>query len=158
MTYGEIGQEPCGIARPVGLLGDRWTLIVLRQAFRGVRRFEELQSSMGLSRSLLSERLGRLVDAGILERVAYRDARRTRHEYVLTEKGRDLFPVLMALREWGDKYMSPDGPFFVYRHRECGGAAALRQVCDRCGATVSLTDLEVETGPGTAAYEQANAT
>jgi DNA-binding HxlR family transcriptional regulator len=151
--YEEIGQEPCGIARPVGLLGDRWTLIVLRQAFRGMRRFEEFRSSMGLSRSLLSERLGRLVDSGILERVAYRDANRTRHEYQLTEKGRDLFPVLMALRTWGDKYMSPHGPFWVYHHRECGGSAELRQVCDRCGATLSLADLTIGPGPGMDAYD-----
>ncbi|WP_445182575.1 winged helix-turn-helix transcriptional regulator [Pseudonocardia sp. Cha107L01] len=148
MAYGDLEHEPCSIARPVALLGDRWTLIVLRQAFAGVRRFEEFQTTVGLSRSLLSERLGRLVEADILERSAYRDERRTRHEYRLTDKGRDLYPVLMALRTWGDKYLAPDGPFQVYRHRDCGGRAELRHVCDQCGAQLSVRDVCVEAGPG----------
>jgi DNA-binding HxlR family transcriptional regulator len=148
MAYGDLEHEPCSIARPVALLGDRWTLIVLRQAFAGVRRFEEFQSTVGLSRSLLSERLGRLVEADILERSAYRDERRTRHEYRLTDKGRDLYPVLMALRTWGDKYLAPDGPFQVYHHRDCGGRAELRHVCDQCGAQLSVRDVCVEAGPG----------
>ena len=148
MAYGDLEHEPCSIARPVALLGDRWTLIVLRQAFAGIRRFEEFQSTVGLSRSLLSERLGRLVEADILERSAYRDERRTRHEYRLTDKGRDLYPVLMALRTWGDKYLAPDGPFQVYLHRDCGGRAELRHVCDQCGTQLSVRDVCVEAGPG----------
>jgi DNA-binding HxlR family transcriptional regulator len=148
MAYGDLEHEPCSIARPVALLGDRWTLIVLRQAFAGVRRFEEFQSTVGLSRSLLSDRLGRLVEADILVRTAYRDERRTRHEYRLTDKGRDLYPVLMALRTWGDKYLAPDGPFQVYRHRACGGHAELRHVCDRCGTQLSAREVCVEAGPG----------
>src|SRR5882757_4962241 len=150
MAYGDLEHEPCSIARPVALLGDRWTLIMLRQAFAGVRRFEEFQSTVGLSRSLLSERLGRLVEADILERSAYRDERRTRHEYRLTDKGRDLYPVLVALRTWGDRYLAPDGPFQVYRHRDCGGHAHLAHVCEQCGSELTARDVTISPGPGLA--------
>lgn len=151
MRYQDLELQPCSILRPLGLLGDRWTMVVLRQAFAGVRRFDDFHSELGLSRAVLAERLGRLVDAGILERRAYRDARRTRHEYRLTDKGMDLYPVLMALRTWGDKYMAPDGPFAHYRHKGCGGRAEIHLVCDGCGHEVTARDVRLEAGPGLAA-------
>ncbi|MDI9883940.1 helix-turn-helix domain-containing protein [Streptomyces sp. HNM0645] len=157
MRSTDIGTEPCSIARSVALLGDRWTLIVLRQAFLGLRRFEDFRSSLGVSRTLLSQRLGVLVEAGILERRAYRDARRTREEYRLTEKGLDLYPVLMALRTWGDRYMAPDGPPVVYRHRHCDGAAEIRHVCDHCGQELTARDIIPLPGPGAASGQQAEA-
>src|ERR1700761_1628778 len=83
MRYDALADEPCSILRPLALLGDRWTLVVLRQAFAGLRRFEDFHASLGVSRAVLAERLSRLVDAGVLERRAYRDAQRTRHEYRL---------------------------------------------------------------------------
>lgn len=122
--------------------------MLLRQAFAGARRFEDFHDHLGLSRSLLTERLGRLVDTGIFERRAYRDARRTRHEYRLTEKGMDLYPVLMALRAWGDKYMAPDGPFALYLHSGCGGRSTVHLGCDRCGRELTARDVELESGPG----------
>ncbi|MDA2891292.1 helix-turn-helix domain-containing protein [Mycolicibacterium sp. BiH015] len=148
MRHDDLAAEPCSILRPLALLGDRWTLVVLRQTFAGVRRFDDLQSSLGLSRPVLADRLRRLVDAGVLKRSAYRDERRTRHEYRLTPMGLDLYPVMMALRSWGDKYLAPDGPFIEYRHRDCGGGTHTRLLCDDCGAEVTAMDIEVTAGPG----------
>jgi len=151
VRHDDLADEPCSILRPLALLGDRWTLVVLRQAFAGVRRFEDFQTSLGVSRAVLAERLSRLVEADVLERRAYRDTHRTRHEYRLTPKGLDLYPVLMALRAWGDKYLAPDGEFIVYRHRGCGGRAQVHLVCDECGADVTAHDVEPTPGPGLAA-------
>ncbi|MDT5110229.1 MAG: hypothetical protein QOJ28_3045 [Mycobacterium sp.] len=151
VRYDDLAAEPCSILRPLALLGDRWTLVVLRQAFAGVRRFEDFQTSLGVSRAVLAERLSRLVEADVLERRAYRDTHRTRHEYRLTPKGLDLYPVLMALRAWGDKYLAPDGEFIVYRHRDCGGRTQVHLVCDECGADVTVHDVEPTPGPGLAA-------
>ena len=106
MRASEIGNERCSIARPASLLGDRWTLMVLRQAFRGQRRFEDFHASLECSRSVLAERLQLLVEEGVLTLVNYKDTVRTRAEYRLTEKGMDLYPVLMAMRTWGDQYLS----------------------------------------------------
>jgi len=151
MPYQDLQHDPCSIARPVSLLGDRWTLLMLRQAFRGIRRFGQFQSTLGISRPLLAERLAQLVDAGILERRPYMSEQRTRHEYRLTQKGLDLYPVLMALRTWGDQYMAPDGPFVVYRHHDCSGVAEIHHVCSECGQSLSARDITPEAGPGTEA-------
>ncbi|OCB59167.1 HxlR family transcriptional regulator [Mycobacterium vulneris] len=153
MHYEALADEPCSILRPLALLGDRWTLVVLRQAFAGIRRFEGFQTSLGVSRALLTERLARLVEAGILERRAYRDVQRTRYEYRLTPKGLDLYPVLMAFRAWGDKYLAPDGPFVEYRHKGCGGSARTRLTCDECETDLSVFDIAVSPGPGSAASQ-----
>ncbi|MET0730909.1 MAG: helix-turn-helix domain-containing protein, partial [Solirubrobacterales bacterium] len=115
-----------------------------------VRRFDDFQRQLGISRSLLSDRLGKLVDAGILRREPYKDEIRTREEYRLTQKGLDLYPALMALREWGDKYMAEDGPPIELRHRDCGGEPQVHLTCDRCGEDVSARDAEVAPGPGLA--------
>jgi DNA-binding HxlR family transcriptional regulator len=147
MRYEELTAIPCSIVRPLALLGDRWTLVILRQAFAGVRRFDDFQSTLGVSRSRLSDRLDRLVEAGILRREPYKDIR-TRHEYRLTDKGLDLYPVLMALRDWGDKHMADDGPPVYYRHRDCGGDAHVRLECDRCGSELTARDVEPGPGPG----------
>jgi DNA-binding HxlR family transcriptional regulator len=148
MKAAELSEERCSIARPAALLGDRWTLVILRQAFSRVRRFDDFQRSLGVSRSLLADRLGKLVDAGILRREPYKDEIRTREEYRLTEKGLDLYPVLMALREWGDRYMAEDGPPIELRHRGCGGTPSVELRCERCGEEVTARDAEVKTGPG----------
>jgi DNA-binding HxlR family transcriptional regulator len=149
VAYRDLEQELCSIARPVSVLGERWMLIVVRQAFLGARRFEEFQSALGMSRSLLAGRLGRLVAAGILERRPYASGQRTRDEYRLTQKGRDLWPVLMALRAWGDRYMAPDGPFTVYRHRGCDGVVDVEYACAGCGEQhLSVRDVAPEAGPG----------
>ncbi len=148
MRSADLINQQCSIARPATLLGDPWTLVILRQAFSRVRRFDDFQRQLGISRSLLSERLGRLVDAGILERRPYKDEIRTREEYRLTQKGLDLYPALMALREWGDKYMAADGAPIVVRHRDCGGELHTALTCERCGEEVGPREAEVAPGPG----------
>jgi DNA-binding HxlR family transcriptional regulator len=135
---GHSNDQPCNVARPIALLGEGWTLLVLRQAFLGTRRFDDFQRSLGISRSLLTERLRKLVDAGIL-RQPYRDAVRTRDQYRLTEKGLDPYPALMALRAWSDKHEAPDeGPLVLLppprlrrAHRDRAPLRGLRRGVDR---------------------------
>jgi len=148
MRAADLAEQNCSVARPAAILGDRWILVILRQAFSGMKRFEDFQSSLGISRSLLSDRLGRLVDAGILRREPYKDEVRTRYRYRLTEMGLDLYPVLMALREWGDRYMADEGPPVRIRHRDCGGEPTLELRCDRCGEAVGARDAEATPGRG----------
>jgi DNA-binding HxlR family transcriptional regulator len=148
MRASELAEQNCSIARPASLLGDRWTLVILRQAFSGVKRFEDFQSSLGISRSLLSDRLGRLVDAGVLRREPYKDEVRTRDRYRLTEMGLDLYPVLMALREWGDRYMADEGPPVEIRHKDCGGEPTLELRCSKCGEEVGARDAVALPGRG----------
>jgi DNA-binding HxlR family transcriptional regulator len=144
MRASEIAEQRCSIARPAALLGDRWTLVILRQAFNGIKRFEDFQETLGISRSLLSERLGRLVEAGVLRREPYKDSVRTRDRYRLTEMGLDLYPVLMALRQWGDRYLANEdySPVDI-RHRDCGGEPTVELRCSKCGEEVSARDAEV---------------
>lgn len=148
MRAAELIEQNCSIARPATLLGDPWTLVILRQAFSRVRRFDDFQSQLGISRSLLSDRLGRLVEAGILKREPYKDEIRTRHEYRLTQKGLDLYPALMALREWGDRYMAEEGPPLSIRHRDCGGELHVHLSCDRCGEDVGPREATAAAGRG----------
>src|SRR6201996_1366816 len=110
----------CAIGATVGILGERPSFLVLREAFNGVRRFDDMQRLTGMPRQVLSQRLARLVDEGLLRRVPYQEAgQRRRYEYRRTEKGLDLSPVLVALMEWGDKHaVGPDGPQVVLRHRD----------------------------------------
>ena len=135
------------MAKPAALLGDRWTLVILRQAFNGTKRFEDFQKSLGISRSLLSDRLGRLVDAGVLRREPYKDDVRTRDRYRLTEMGLDLYPVLIALRDWGDRYLEGDCPPVEIRHKGCGGEPTLELRCSKCGEAVGARDAEAVPGP-----------
>ena len=113
----------------IAMLGEGWTLLVLRQAFMGTRRFDDFQGALGISRSLLTDRLRKLVEAGILRREPYREAGRTREQYRLTEKGLDLYPVLMALRVGGQTRVAAEGPIVLYRLRGCGGLTELVHSC-----------------------------
>ncbi|MEU5696986.1 helix-turn-helix domain-containing protein [Actinosynnema sp. NPDC020468] len=145
MSRVKVADESCTVALPAALLGERWTLLLLRQAFLGTRRFEDFQSSMDISRSVLTDRLALLVEEGVLRRVAYEDAgTRTRHEYRLTEKGLDLYPVLMALRKWGERWMQPEaGPSFTLHHRDCGGDVDVRVECATCREDLTARDVTV---------------
>src|SRR5438093_5787947 len=109
----------CSVARSLDVVGEWWTLLVLRDAFRGVRRFEDFQRDLGIARNVLSDRLQTLVDHGILERRRYSD-RPPRDEYRLTAKGLDLYPVIVGLLQWGDKWAADDGPPVILRHKACG--------------------------------------
>lgn len=148
MKWQEIGDLPCSIARSLSVVGDRWTLMVLRNAFLGVRRFDDFQAQLGVTRHVLSDRLKRLVDAGIFQKQAYAD-RQERFEYRLTEKGRDLYPVLMALTAWGDKWMDEGkGMPLIYQHKECGQHFTPITVCSVCGKPITARDVIPLAGPG----------
>ena len=148
MRYEQVREEQCSIARPLAILGDRWTLMVLRQAFAGVRRFEDFQASLQIPRSRLADRLARLVSEGILCRVPYKDGR-TRYRYALTDKGHELYPVLMALRAWGDKHMDEGrGAPWRYAHGGCGGESQIDHRCSRCAEELTARDIVLEPGPG----------
>jgi DNA-binding HxlR family transcriptional regulator len=141
-----FGSRPCSIARAVELLGDGWTPLVLREISYGTRRFEELQETLGLGRNMLAQRLNRLVDEGLLDRVPYEE-RRPRHEYVLTAKGRDFFPVLVAIGLWGDTWLAGEaGPPVALRHHGHEIQAAV--TCVECGDGVRLEDVKPGVGPG----------
>ena len=148
MKRRDLADEICSIARPAALLGDSWTLMILRDAFLGVRRFDQLHARLGISRPLLATRLAALVEAGVLEKRAYADERRTREEYRLTAMGLDLHPVLLSLREFADRHMSPDGPIVISRHKGCGGEIELHTLCASCGTETSARDVVAEAGPG----------
>jgi DNA-binding HxlR family transcriptional regulator len=141
-------NQNCSVARSLEVLGDRWTLLILRDAFVGVRRFDEFQRDLGVARNVLTDRLQRLVDEGVLERRRYQE-RPERFEYRLTEKGIDLWPALISLMKWGDRYYAPPaGPPRVARHRDCGGEVGEHFTCDRCGAQLRARDVRLEAGPG----------
>jgi DNA-binding HxlR family transcriptional regulator len=139
---------PCSIARTADLLGDAWTLLVLREVFYGESRFERLQQSLGAPRNTLTDRLRRLVDAGLLDRHAYQTDP-VRRDYVLTEKGRDFFGVLAAMVSWGDRWLTDDGGVpVVLHHRACGHDAHAEVVCSECQAPLRASDVTARPGPG----------
>lgn len=146
MRYEELADLPCSITRPLVVLGDRWTLLVLKTAFNGVRRFNAFQGALGISRSRLQDRLDRLVEHEILVKKPSIDGNYA--EYRLTQKGQDLYPILMALRDWGDRYMAPDGPPVHFHHRDCTGEAHVILACDACGDPVTARDVAPAPGPG----------
>jgi DNA-binding HxlR family transcriptional regulator len=143
----DYADQNCSIARTLELVGERWTLLVIRDAFLGVRRFDDFQRSLGIARNVLSDRLARLVDAGILERRAYQQ-RPERFEYTLTEKGRDLRAPLLALMHWGDRYLAPAGPPMVIEHEGCGGTLTTLLHCQECGAEPEGSEVRARRGPG----------
>ncbi|MBB4933360.1 DNA-binding HxlR family transcriptional regulator [Lipingzhangella halophila] len=141
MKWSEIGGTPCSVARALSVVGDRWVMLVLREAFLGVRRFEDFHARINMSRRVLAERLAALVDEGILERRAYSD-RPERFEYRLTAKGRDLYPVITALLTWGDRWMAdPEGPAVELVHNPCGTAIHPVQACPQCGGELHPRDM-----------------
>ncbi|HEX4864827.1 MAG TPA: helix-turn-helix domain-containing protein [Acidimicrobiales bacterium] len=135
------------VGRSLALVGERWTLLILREAFFGVRRFGQLARNLGIPRPTLSSRLRTLVDAGLLDRVAYsHDPERC--EYRLTPAGLDLFPAIVALMKWGDEYLAgPNGPPIVLRHHTCGHNADPRLTCQHCGEEIDAHTVTPEPGP-----------
>lgn len=143
-TYDQI---TCSIARCLEVLGDRWTLLVVRNALVGMTRFDDFQRNLGLAPNVLSDRLARLCQEGVLERVQYAD-RPVRHEYVPTAKGRELWSVLTAMLEWGDRYYAPQGPPRLLLHAGCGGSVVQRLACEQCGKPVAPEEIATAPGPG----------
>jgi DNA-binding HxlR family transcriptional regulator len=139
--------QTCSLAGALEIVGERWTLLVLRDAFLGVRRFDDFQRSLGVARNVLQARLERLVEEGLLERRQYQE-RPPRHEYRLTDKGIDLWPVVVALLKWGDRHLYPDGPPTLLEHRDCGGEVNDRRICERCGELLEAREVKARPGPG----------
>ena len=138
----------CSIARTLDVVGEWWSLLILRDAFLGVTRFDDWQRRLGIARNVLAARLDRLVDQGLLERRQYHD-RPPRYDYVLTSKGRDLGPVLDALRIWGNAHATPPGgPTTVLVHDDCGQETTPIRICSRCGEPLRSGHVHIEPGPG----------
>lgn len=131
----------CSVAQCLEVVGEWWSMLIVRDVFLGVSRFDDFQRRLGISRNILQQRLGRLVDAGVLTRVPYSD-HPPRHDYRLTDKGRDLWPVLTAMRQWGDHHAAPSGPPLEVTHKGCGSAADVILVCGSCGEPVGPRDVE----------------
>jgi DNA-binding HxlR family transcriptional regulator len=140
----------CAIGAAVAVIGEKWTFLVLREAFNGVRRFDDMQRRTQAPRQVLSDRLSRLVAEGMLRRVPYQErGQRSRHEYRLTEKGLDLYPVLIALMSWGDRYEAgPEGPQVLLTHRDCGEPVRLQLTCAAGHQLSSAREVTPFPGPG----------
>ncbi len=137
----------CSVAQCLEVVGEWWSMLIVRDAFLGVSRFDQFQERLGISRNVLNQRLAHLVEADVLEKTAYND-RPLRHEYRLTAKGRDLWPVLTALRQWGDTHAAPDGPPLLLVHRACGQVVDAVMTCSACGAPIGAGDVRAGPGPG----------
>lgn len=141
MRWSEIDRQDCSVAQALSVVGDRWTLLILRDAFMRVRRFEDFQAHTGAPRPVLADRLKTLVDQGVLEKRLYSE-RPDRFEYRLTEKGLDLWPVLISLLRWGDKWAAGSaGPPVEVTHKACGHAVHPELACPHCGEWLSATDM-----------------
>jgi DNA-binding HxlR family transcriptional regulator len=137
----------CSIAKPLAFLGERWALLVIRDVSLGRRRFDEIQDSLGVATNVLSQRLATLTEEGILERRRYSE-HPERFEYRLTEKGRELMPMLWALMRWGDRWTAADGAPMETVHDDCGEVFQLVPTCSSCGAELVPGHVHVQAGPG----------
>ena len=135
------------MAQCLEVVGEWWSMLIIRDAFLGVTRFEDFQRRLGISRNILQQRLTKLVDHGVLVRRPY-CAHPPRDDYRLSAKGRDLWPILTAMRQWGDKYAAPSGPPVVLVHTSCGRETTAVFVCDQCGQRLELRDCEIKDGAG----------
>ena len=140
----------CTIGAAVAIIGEKWTFLVLREVFNGVRRFADMQRRTQAPRQILSDRLARLVAEGLLRKVPYQEqGQRGRHEYRLTDKGLDLYPVLVALMQWGDRYAAgPAGPQALLTHRDCGAPVRLELTCADGHTLASAREVTPLPGPG----------
>lgn len=137
----------CSVAQCLEVVGEWWTMLIVRDAFLGIRRFDQFQERLGISRNILNQRLNGLVGQGVFEKTLYSE-RPPRYEYRLTEKGRDLWPILTAMRQWGDRHAAPDGPPLQTVHKGCGKVAHAELTCSQCGERVGPRDVRVAAGPG----------
>ena len=143
MKLSEVGSQDCSIARALSVVGDGWLLLILRDAFLGRRRFSEFEAGTGAQPTVISDRLKRMVELGLLERVEYQRYP-VRHEYRLTDKGRDLYPALLMLGQWGDTYLDDgNGPPVHYVHTGCDHPALPRVTCSHCGDEIDVRRVRV---------------
>jgi DNA-binding HxlR family transcriptional regulator len=137
----------CSVAQCLEVVGEWWSLLIVRDAFLGVTRFDDFQERLGISRNVLNQRLGRLVDAGVLVKAPYSE-HPPRYDYRLTGKGTDLWPVLTTMRQWGDRYAAPDGPPLELVHRDCGEVSQSLLTCSACGEQMGPDNVRAIRGPG----------
>jgi DNA-binding HxlR family transcriptional regulator len=138
MTSEDWSRDNCAVGGTLEVIGERWTMLVLREAFLGVRRFEQLQRNTGMARNILSDRLNTLVAHGILRRELYQE-RPQRYEYRLTESGLDLYPVLVSIMDWGSRHLA--GSALTLQHKACGATVMPRLACPECGEPVGARDM-----------------
>ncbi|MFF3560949.1 winged helix-turn-helix transcriptional regulator [Streptomyces sp. NPDC002574] len=150
MEYLDQDVSNCSVGRAVELVGQPWVLLILREVTRGVRRFSDIQNHLGVSRSVLSDRLNGMVERGLLELRDYQEpGARRRSEYVLTTMGRDLYPLISALRDWGDKYLAdPEGPSLLATHHGCGASVRVALLCGDGHLVASGDEVDRLPGPG----------
>jgi DNA-binding HxlR family transcriptional regulator len=150
MRWNALAEEPCSLARALAVIGDRWTMLVLREAFLRTRRFDDFQARLGIARRVLAERLAHLVEEGVLTRTQYQE-RPPRYEYRLTDKGLGLYPALLALVHWGDAhYAGAAGPPLLHRHKACGCDFRAVLSCSACGEPLDARAVVTHPGPGVA--------
>ncbi|MGW4353001.1 winged helix-turn-helix transcriptional regulator [Nocardia sp. NPDC004582] len=137
----------CSIAQCLEVVGEWWTLLIVRDALFGVTRFDDFRSRLGIARNVLTQRLEHLVEQGVLEKTPYQD-NPVRYDYRLTGKGRALWTILAAMRQWGDEWAAPDGPPIEAVHTGCGHTMTVQPACSECGAPVASKDLRLRLGPG----------
>jgi DNA-binding HxlR family transcriptional regulator len=140
----------CSIAQCLEVVGERWSMLIVRDCFLGFSRFDDFQRRLGISRNVLQQRLAKLVQAGVLERVLYCE-HPARYDYRLTERGRDLWPVMAAMRQWGDRHVAPNGPPVQMLHKGCQTSTFVDFVCGSCGEKLRPGDLTALPGKGRAA-------
>jgi DNA-binding HxlR family transcriptional regulator len=147
MERKSFAEMDCSVAQCLEVVGEWWSMLIIRDCFMGVTRFEAFQRRLGISRNILKERLESLIGAGVLERVAYSE-HPPRFDYRLTTKGRDLWPVLTAMRQWGDQHAAPNGPPVEIVHRGCGEATHAELSCAWCGERLNYRNVRAVAGPG----------
>jgi DNA-binding HxlR family transcriptional regulator len=148
MLGNDYNGQVCSIAGALEVVGERWSLLIVRDVLLGLRRFDEMQADLGIARNILQTRLTRLVDEGVLEKRIYQE-HPPRFEYRLTEKGLDLWPAIVALLQWGDRYAAgASGPPVLLEHKGCGGAVDEHRICESCGERLSVRDVRAQPGPG----------
>lgn len=151
MQRTRFADKPCSIARTLDVVGEWWTLLIIRDIFNGLRRFDDLLEHLGISRNILTDRLNTLVERGVLKRARYQE-RPPRYEYRLTEKGLDLLPVLLLLMRWGDKWLAGEaGTPVTVIHRDCGRETTAIVSCSECGGPLTAGHLDLRVNPITPA-------
>jgi len=147
MHRSNLAELPCSLARTLQIVGEWWTLLVLRDICFGVNRFEQIHDHLGVARNILTARLDTLLEAEMIERQLYQD-RPERYEYIPTEKAIDFVPAMLAMVAWGDRWAAPDGPPVIFTHRSCGHDTTAAVVCSACAEPLLLEQVDVRTGPG----------
>lgn len=147
MKWDDLPEQPCLISRTLAVIGDRWTMLILRDCFGGVRKFDDFRENLGISRTIVAQRLALLVEEGVLDKRAYQE-RPTRYEYRLTAKGLDLYPLIIGMFDWGRRhYPLEAGLPVIHQHKACGKDFTAILSCSECGEEVTARDVLARAGP-----------